>query len=151
VRSREAAGDQNVCRRAGKTITALPDLPGGSFRPRISRPPQFSNLRGQELRHDEVVKERLRTALSCVDEEAEGIKPTRRLLVLGPNKRLAVYPKRQDDRGIGRGDALDSQLVLLARGPDGLDPLPRGLEEPEVISPECGDEIALLGRCDSRM
>ena len=113
MRSRAAAGDQNVCGRGGQGDHG----PARSTRRQLSATniatTAVLDLLGQELRHDEVVKERLRAALSCFDEEAEGIKPPPPLLVLGPNKRLAVYPKRQDDRGIGRGDALDSQLVLL--------------------------------------
>jgi hypothetical protein len=84
VCSRAAAGDHDVCGRGGQGDHG----PARSTRPQLSATNIATtaalDLLGQELRHDEVVKERLRAALCCVDDDAEAIKPTRRLLVLGP-------------------------------------------------------------------
>ena len=71
------------------------------------------SLRGARARHDEVVEDRLGAALYGVDEEADAVELTPTRLVLGSNKRLAVHREREDGLAVGRGDALDSQLVLL--------------------------------------
>jgi hypothetical protein len=56
--------------------------------------PRQGFLPGHELRHDEVVEDRLGAALPGVDEEADAIELTPTRLVLGSNKHLAVHRER---------------------------------------------------------